>query len=151
MRFKDYAVWQLSGTPKTGQSLDEVKDLLLGQLDLLKKGNFDESIIKAIVANFKLSEIQATENNGARARKIMSSFIQSNGDNWGEEVGFIDAMAKISKQQVIDFAKKYYNNNYVIVYKRAGTDTKIKKVIKPPITPVDVNREKQSDFLKNSK
>jgi len=148
MRFKDYAVWQLSGTPKTGQSLDEVKDLLLGQLDLLKKGNFDESIIKAIVANFKLSEIQATENNRARATKIMSSFIQSNGDNWGEEVGFIDAMAKISKQQVIDFAKKYYNNNYVIVYKRAGTDTKIKKVIKPPITPVDVNREKQSDFLK---
>jgi hypothetical protein len=54
-------VWTLSGTPKNGQSLEEVRDLLLGQLDLLKKGQFDESIIKAIAANYKLNAIQGLE------------------------------------------------------------------------------------------
>ncbi len=47
------------------------------------------------------------------------------------------------------FASKYLqNNNYVAVYKRKGEDKNIVKVDKPSITPVSVNRENQSPFLK---
>jgi hypothetical protein len=51
----------------------------------------------------------------------------------------------------MDFASKYLkDNNYVAVYKRKGEDKNIVKVDKPTITPVSVNREDQSPFLKRS-
>jgi len=39
--------------PKTGQSLDELRDLLLKQLEVLKAGDWDENILKAIINNEK--------------------------------------------------------------------------------------------------
>ena len=38
----DYGMFVLAGRNKRGQSLDEVRDLLLEQLDLLKKGDFPD-------------------------------------------------------------------------------------------------------------
>src|SRR5690606_2761843 len=55
----------------------------------------------------------------------------------------------ITKQDVVDFANKYLNDrNYVVVYKRQGVDENVVKVEKPAITPITVNRNDQSDFLK---
>ncbi|MBC8111960.1 MAG: insulinase family protein [Verrucomicrobia bacterium] len=149
LRFKDYMVWQLSGTPKQGQTLDEVKDLLMGQLALLKKGEFDESAIKAVAANYKLSYIQNLDYNGSRANQLMNSFIQTKAENWHEESAMADKIGKVTKAQLVDFVNKYCNENYVVVYKRGGKDASIRKVPKPRITPVEVNREAQSDFLKS--
>lgn len=146
--WKDYTVFMLSGRAKQGQSLDEVKDLLLAQVDILRKGNFDESLITAIVNNFKLYEIQGLESNGNRANSLMDAFIKHRGQNWLYDVRYIDDMGKVTKQQIVDFANKYLNNNYVLLYKRKGEDKSIVKVEKPPITPVEVNRDAQSDFLK---
>ena len=50
----------------------------------------------------------------------------------------------------MEFAKTHYgNNNYVIVYKRMGEDKHVEKVDKPSITPVDVDRENTSGFVKD--
>ena len=145
---KDYSIWGMTGTPKKDQSLDEVKALLLGELDKLKSGNFDETIIKAIAANYKLNAIQGLENNTARAYGLLGSFISSKATNWNDESAINDALGNVTKQEVMDFAKKYCGNGYVVVYKRKGTDPSILKVDKPAITPVEVNREAQSEFLK---
>ncbi len=146
--YKDYGVARLSGSPKAGQTLDEIKELLLSQLDLLRKGEFDESLIKATAANYKLRALQGAENNGYRADLLMNEFIQTKGDGWAGTVGFIDAMAKVTKQELIAFAKKHYGENYVVVYKRQGEDKSIVKVDKPTITPVTLNRDVESDFAK---
>lgn len=146
--WKDYTVFALSGRAKQGQSLDEVKDLLLAQLDILRKGQFDESLITAIVNNFKLYEVQGLESNGNRANSLMDGFIKHKGNNWLYDVAYIDDMSKVSKKDIVDFANKYLVNNYVLLYKRKGEDKNIVKVEKPPITPVEVNRNAQSPFLK---
>ncbi len=146
---KDYSTWSMTATPKKDQSLDDVKALLLGELDKLKTGNFDESIIKAIAANYKLTAIQGLENNTSRAYGLLGSFISSKATNWNDEAAINDALSSVTKQDVIDFAKKYCGDGYVIVYKRKGTDPNITKVDKPTITPVEVNREAQSAFLKD--
>lgn len=145
--WKDYTVFALSGRAKQGQSLDEVKDLLLGQLDILRKGEFDETLITAIVNNFKLYEIQGLESNGNRANSLMDAFIKHRGENWLHDVAYIDDMGKVTKQQIVAFANEYLVNNYVLLYKRKGEDKDIEKVDKPPITPVEVNRDAQSEFL----
>jgi hypothetical protein len=145
---KDYSIWSMTGTPKKDQSLDEVKALIMGELEKLKSGNFDETIIKAIAANYKLNAIQGLENNTARAYGLLGSFISSKAKNWHDEASINDALSKVTKQEVMDFAKKYCGDGYVVIYKRKGVDPSILKVDKPTITPVEVNREAQSEFLK---
>jgi predicted Zn-dependent peptidase len=148
MQWKDYAVFSMSGKAKQGQTLEQVKDLLLGQLAILKKGEFDETLVKAIVNNAKLDELQGLESNNTRATSLMDGFIKHKGQNWETDVSFLDDMGKVTKQQVVEFVNKYMNNNYVLLYKRKGVDKHTQKVEKPAITPVEVNREAQSAFLK---
>lgn len=147
-QYKDYGMLIFNGTPKQGQTLEQVRDLLTEQIAALKKGDFDESLIRAIVANGKLSLLEGFQKNEARVDALMSSFIQTRATKWDMEVGELDEEAKITKAEVIRVANKYMGNNYVLLYKRKGEDKNIVKVDKPPITPVETNKDKQSAFLK---
>lgn len=146
--WKDYSFFVLSGKAKEGQTLETVKDLLLKELGKLRQGDFDESLLRAIAANFKLDELQGLDKNGSRAQQLMDGFIKHRGENWDKDAAFVDDMSRVTKAELISFAKKYLNNNYVVVYKRKGEARDIEKVEKPPITPVPVNREAQSEFAK---
>lgn len=147
--WKDYSIWVPVGRAKDGQSLEEVKDLLLSQIELLRKGEFDESLIKAIVANYKLAELEGLSSNDNRANSMSAAFVASKGKTWNTDVSILDDMAKVNKQEVVAFVNKYLNNNYVCVYKKKGENKNIQKVEKPTITPVSVNSDDQSDFLKH--
>lgn len=143
---KDYSVHIMYGNPKDGQTLDEVKGLLLQEIEKIKKGEFPDWLLPAILNNAKLDEIKAYESNNSRASAMVDAFI--NETKWADYVNRNARLAKITKQQIIDFAKKNYTNNYVVVYKRTGEDKNVQKVTKPAITPVQVNRTENSDFLK---
>ncbi|MDR1781262.1 MAG: insulinase family protein [Tannerella sp.] len=140
----DYTLFILYGTPKEGQTLDEVKDLLLGQIDLLKKGEFDDMLLEAVINNFKLSRYYEQQEYQYVAMQMLWSYIY--GIDWKDAVGRIDLQSKLTRQDVIDFANKYLNDNYVIVYKRQGTPND-KKIDKPSITPIATNRDNESQFL----
>lgn len=142
----DYSVHVLGGNAKEGQSLDQVRDLLLAQLELVKKGQFDESLLTASINNFTISRLRTNEQNTGRAYTMMGAFIQHT--DWPAQVAHIDALSKITKKEIVDFANKYYRDNYAIVYKRTGEHRGVEKVTKPSITPVETNRTAQSDFLK---
>ncbi|HSH67843.1 MAG TPA: insulinase family protein, partial [Bacteroidia bacterium] len=144
---KDYTIHIFEGEPKAGQSLEQVRDLLLAQIDNVKQGKFPDWLLNAIINNVKLQQTKAYESNSARANAFVSAFISETG--WKEYVNRINRLSKITKQQIIDFVKKNYtNSNYAIVYKRVGEDKNVQKVIKPAITPVQVNRAEKSEFLK---
>jgi predicted Zn-dependent peptidase len=148
-QYKDYGIFIFQGTPKQGQTLEQVKDLLLDQINLLKKGQFDPTLVKAIVANLKLSEMQAQEDNTARVENIVDEFIKDRGEQWDRNVSFLDNAEKLTKKDIVDFANKFFTDkNYAVIYKRKGEDTSLVKVDKPPITPVETNAGKQSDFVK---
>ncbi|OQP54523.1 peptidase M16 [Niastella yeongjuensis] len=148
-QYKDYGLFIMLGSPKQGQKLEEVKDLLIGQLELLKKGNFDESMIRAIVANSKLDLLQSLDNSTSSAQHLMDAFIKNRCAQWDKEVSYLDDMAKVTKAELVAVVNKYLNDkNYVLIYKRNGTDASIAKVIKPTITPIETNAGKSSDFVK---
>ena len=143
----DYTTFQLYGTPKQGQSLEEVRDLLLGEITKLRKGEFDESLIQSTVNNFKLQQLRRLENNSSRAMMFVESFIS--GTNWQDEVNKLEKISKITKQQIVEFANaNLKDNNYAIVYKRQGKDPNELKIEKPQITPIVMNRDASSDFMK---
>ncbi|AMS26087.1 peptidase M16 [Bacteroidetes bacterium UKL13-3] len=143
---KDYSIYFLSGKPKTGQTLEEVKDLLLAQIELIKKGDFDDATLKAIINNFKVDQIKNNESNAGRAYTMLDAFTV--GADWKDNVSFLNDLSKITKQEIVDFANKYFTNEQVIVYKRTGEDKSVVKVPKPEITPVDVNRDDMSPFVR---
>lgn len=142
----DYGVLYMQGTPTMGQSLEDVKGLMLGEIENLKKGNFDEGLITSIINNQKKNKIQGTESYGSRANDLMSAFTAE--QDWKDEVAYTDLLSKLSKKEIVDFANKYFGDNYVFIYKRKGEDKGIVKVDKPPITPVETNRDAQSAFVK---
>ncbi len=143
----DYGTFQMSGMPRQGQSLDQVRDLLLQQLDKIKKGQFDESLMTAVVNNDKISTMKAYEDNSDRADAFVTAFIYDM--PWQKFVNRRDEFAAITKEEVMDVANKYFNDGYVVVYKRTGQDPNAQKVDKPAITPVAVNRDAQSDYYKS--
>ena len=141
----DYGYHSFDGTPKDGQTLDEVKDLLLAQIDKLKKGEFEDWMIEAVVNDLKLSQTQQYENNTALASMYFNAFIHH--EDWANKVKFLEDLKKITKQELVDFANNFYKENYVLTYKRQGVDNSIVKVQNPGITPVNLNRDKSSKYL----
>src|SRR5690606_31854221 len=109
--FNDYGYHNLGGYPRSGQSLDEVKELLLNEIENSKQGNFDEWMIEAVVNDLKLREMNQYENASALANIYVESFIRF--QNWEERVKFIDSLKEISKEELVDFANKFYGDNYV--------------------------------------
>lgn len=141
----DYGILYLQGVATQGQSLDEVRSLILGEIENLKKGNFDDDLIVSIVNNQKKEKIYATETYGSRAGELMNAF--TNELDWRQQVAYPELLSKITRKDIMDFANKYFGNNYVVIYKRKGEDKNVAKVEKPPITPVETNRNKQSAFV----
>ncbi|MBF0976590.1 MAG: insulinase family protein, partial [Bacteroidetes bacterium] len=142
----DYGVLWLSGRPSQGQSLEQVKDLMLNEIENLKKGNFDDDLIPSIVNNIKKRIIQSTESYSSRAYMLMNAFTDNL--DWRDQVAYVNDLSNIKKQDVVAFANKYLGNNYVVVYKKQGQRTNVEKIEKPAITPVETNADKQSAFVK---
>ncbi|TYP98386.1 putative Zn-dependent peptidase [Sphingobacterium allocomposti] len=144
---KDYSLLILQGNPSQGQSLEDVQALLLAEIEKLRKGEFSDDLITSIINNERKYRISGINSYKNRAQELMSAFTSE--IDWADEVGYTDRLAHITKQDVVDFANKYLNDrNYVVVYKRQGVDENVVKVEKPAITPITVNRNDQSDFLK---
>ena len=146
MSLAEYGLMGISASPKEGQSLDEIKKLVLGEVENLKKGNFPDELLPAVINNMKLEYYHALEKNQDVADQFVDAFIK--GREWQTVVGRLDRISKMTKAQIVAFANKYLNNNYALVYKRQGEDTTQKKIDKPQITPIPSNRDLQSDFVK---
>ena len=143
----DHGAFFLLGTPKQGQSLDEVKTLMLAEIDKLKKGDFPDNLLPSIINNKKRNHYQLLESNRGRADMFVDAFI--NEVDWKQEVGSIDRISKITKEQLVAFANKFFTDGYVVVYKKQGIDSTQKKIDKPAITPIPANRDMMSQFVKD--
>ncbi|MFN9862689.1 MAG: M16 family metallopeptidase [Bacteroidota bacterium] len=140
----DYALHTFSGKPREGQTLEDVKKLLLEQIDLVKKGQFDDWLIDAVINNLEKSAIEQSQYNWSRSNDLVMAF--TNGINWQDYVTRTSNLRKYKKEDIIKFANDHYKDNYVAVYKRSGKDPNQKKVSKPPITKVALNKESKSPF-----
>lgn len=143
--FTDYDALIANGYPKESQSLDEVKDLMLGEIDKLKKGDFSDDLLLSVVNNMKLRYYYTIESNEGVADMYVDAFV--NGKQWSDVVGKLNRVSGITKQQIVDFANKYFGENYAVVYKKQGVDSTQVKIDKPAITPIPANREMSSEFL----
>lgn len=145
LQLKDYSTFILTGYPKDGQTLDDVKEILFAEVEKLKNGDFDNDLLLSIVNNEKRNYQSQMSNNDSRVEIMVNAFI--NEQDWTDQVHKIERKGKISKADVVAFAKRHFNEGYVAAYKKMGEDKSIKKVEKPAITPISSNRDVQSAFV----
>lgn len=146
MMAKDYSLFKLHGEPRKGQSLEEVKTLLLQELEKIKNGEFDNWMLTALIKNFKLDDQKRNESNSYRARKMTDAFIM--GKDWSQVVNENNKLKSVKKEDIIEFANHYFKDNYITVNKLNGKPNSI-KVPKPKITTVPLNRDTVSLFAQN--
>ena len=136
----------IMANPKEGQTLEQAKDLVMGEIVKLRNGEFDEALLTGTINNLKMNQMRSLESNEDRADMYVQSFI--NGTDWADEVALLENLGKVTKQDVVDWANKYLmDNNYAVIYKRQGEDKTVQKVSAPKITPIKANRDAQSAFL----
>ena len=146
----DYGAFLFGGQPMEGQTLAEVQALFDEQIALVKQGKFDDWMLTAAINNMKLSIMKRAESNNSRASQMAYAFVEHR--NWGDVCNEINELSRITKKDIVDFANRLFkDNNYVVVNKLQGEPEPILKVSKPPITPIEVGRDKESDFLHDIK
>lgn len=142
----DYSSFMALGSPKQGQTLEELRDLILAEVARLREGDFDESLIQATINNVKLSKMRQLESNSARANAYVDAFIA--GIPWKDACREMERLEAVTKEDVVAFAQKYLGANaYAVVCKRQGEDAGVQKISAPKITPIVTNRDKSSAFL----
>ena len=143
---QDYSSFLLMGKPKPEQSLEEVRDLMLAEIENLKKGNFSDDLLPSVINNMKLNYQRSLESNQWRARQFMNAFID--GISWEQKIGKLDRVSKMTKEQIVAFANRFFSAGYATIYKKTGVDSTQKKIDKPAITPIHANRDQMSAFVK---
>jgi len=143
--FKQYGMFTMVIIPKENQTLDEAKNLLLEQIDLVKKGAFPDWLIPAIINEMKLQKLKNLETADGLATVLYGAFISER--TWEEELNEISECEKITKDEVVNFAQNFFKDNYVAIKKEKGANEDLIRVENPGITPIKINREVQSEFL----
>lgn len=139
----DFSTITLGATPRENQSLDEVKELLLNQVNALRSGDFDKGLLTSIVRNAKKSQMRQAESNGWKSYIIINSFIYD--VPWTYYANYYDRMARITKDQLVQWASANLNDNYVAIYKKQG-ERNASRITKPEINAVTINRGVKSGF-----
>lgn len=143
----DHGIFVFGAKPMPGTNLEDVKNLLLGEVEKVKKGEFSDDLLKAIANNLAKEDYQKFESYNNRVDFMLESFIQN--QPWLDVIQQSEDIRTLKKEFVMQVANMYFQNNYVCVYKKTGEREAQNKVVKPEITPVSVNREDKSPFLQN--
>ena len=145
-RLSDMGVLLAYGMPKQGQTLEEVEALFMEEIAKLRRGEFDEDLLQSIIANLRVERMRSIEYNMGRAMLMSSAFV--NNISWKDVVDYEEYAAKVTKQQIVDWAnERLAESAAVVIYKRQGKDESERKIEKPQITPIATNRDAQSQFL----
>ena len=141
---KDYSAFMLAGTPCAGQSLNDLAALLLGELQKVREGKFPESLLKALILNYRKSQVEDRENPEAALWTYLDAFVKKR--DYAENLRVADDLEKIGKKEIVEFAGSL--QHFVRADKIIGKADESGKVAKPKMTPVAVNSGKNSVYGK---
>ena len=92
---------------------------------MVKNGDFPDWLLPAIINDMKLDKIKKFESNSSRANEFVQSFILD--IEWEEYLKEFEILESISKEELVEVANKYYQDNYVMVRKNIGEDKSVEK------------------------
>ncbi|WP_345990311.1 insulinase family protein [Chryseobacterium sp. Chry.R1] len=73
---KQYGYFSIVAVPKETQSLKDAKDMVLEQIELIKRGEFPDWMLPAIINDFKLQRMKALETADGLATNLYDTYIK---------------------------------------------------------------------------
>jgi predicted Zn-dependent peptidase len=143
----DAGEWTMWASPKKDQTPEQALALLLECVDALKRGEFDESDLAAVITDFEISQKRRLESNTGRVNTMVGSFIAY--EPWEKTVARLERLRRVTKEDVVRAAGKYLGPDRVVVFRRNGKPV-IPKIDKPGFTSLDIDPSRESAFLKEA-
>ena len=142
--YNDHGAHYLYGIPKDGQSMEDVENLLLAQIEHVKKGEFEDWVLPAVINDFKKSQKENLESNSKRVEMLRDTFLSF--VKWEIMEQEINELEKVTKEEIINVANQYYLGNYVAGF-RIDQQHDLPSIEKPAIDPLKIDPDKSSDFM----
>jgi predicted Zn-dependent peptidase len=139
--------YMIAFVPKVvGQSLESAEKLVMGQMQKLREGDFSDNLLRGVKTGLKKQYERNLEDMRWRTYAIMDAFIY--GVSWEKYLSAPEEIEKITRDDVIAIANKYFGDNYLVFYSKTGFPKKT-KLDKPPFEPVVAkNADKQSAYAR---
>lgn len=145
--YQDHGATLIFFVPKiVGQKLNTAEELVLEQVQKLKDGDFDDWKIEAAKKDLYVEFQQSIENPQDKAYLISEAFVAN--EDLKDVFSYPEKIKKITKQDVIDVANKYFGNNFLAFYSKMGF-AKPEKIDKPDYEPVVSNTNVKSEYAKH--
>jgi predicted Zn-dependent peptidase len=147
LSLEDQGVNLMFYVPKLiGQSHEDAEGLIFECLDQLKNGEFSDELFEAVRMDMLMGRIRATED----LYKLANLFLEmeTNGQTYEEFLAETERIKKITKEEVVAVANKYFGNDYLDVRSKMGSAPK-DNVEKPTWKPLEAkNTNMKSNFAK---
>lgn len=140
----DYGATVILVIPKIiGQSLEEAEELVLAEIEKIKSGDITDEQIEAIKNQLYIEKTLSLEDLESRTYNFATAFAL--GEDINEYLSGIEEIKSITKEEVIDIANKYFNDNYLAFYSKMGTAPK-DKIEKPEYEAIIPNADVKSEY-----
>ncbi len=148
MNFVDHGGTNFFFMPKLFfQSLKRAEKLVLGEIDKIKAGDFDDDFFNAVKLTMVRQYEQNLESMEGRLYTLINMHIEDR--DWDGVSNWPSRLKSITKEDVIKIANKYFGDDYLVMYSKMGFPKK-RKLEKPSFEPIiPKNTEKESDYAQN--
>ncbi len=129
------------------QTFRGAENQVLEQIEKIKQGDFSEEFLESV----KLSMIQDYQTGLENVSNRLSYALEvvNYGKTWDDIFNYPKVIESISKEDVVQVANKYFNNNFLVYQSKMGFPKKV-KLDKPPFKAITAkNSEKISTYRKN--
>ena len=147
MQQNDYGANMFFAVPVMGMgTLEDAEKLVLAEIEKVKKGEFSNEFLEAIKIQLNKQFQRGLENIQSRTISIVYRYLQ--GQSWDNYLTYAEKVQKITKEDVVKVANKYYGKNYLVMYSTMGKPN-LEKLEKPKYKPSSElpSREKTSAYV----
>ena len=129
------------------QSYSAAEKLVWREIERLKAGEFSEEIFQGLKLEQKRDYVSALEDVSSRAQIMMRVFSQ--GKRWEDYLAELKRIDRMTRDDVIAVARKYFTSNYLYVTKTTGR-YKNDNLPKPDYVPVRPNpKQSKSQYAQS--
>lgn len=144
MPYIDYGANMFLFVPKIfGQNLEEGEALILEQIEVLKAGDFDISLLEGVQNEMYVQQVLNLESNASKSLAILDYFSQGKNPDLINKTPYL--IKEITKEDVIKVANKYFGENYLAFHSKMGFPKKT-KIDKPGFEALKVNTNAKSKY-----
>ncbi len=134
LSYADAGVFPLLVIPKlVGQKPEAAQELVLAEIDRLRRGDFDDAFLQRVKASYKKSQLTALEDQWGRMNTMVQTL--SRDKRWEDVLAEIESVDAVTREDIMAFVQKYLGDNRLEIVKKMGAPEN-DNLSKPPYDKV---------------